>query len=289
MVEERIDSSFSSVDQIHYALGQSSLVEQFVDVVHGERDTLGRLDDERISGSDGVRQIPERDHAGKVEGHDGGDDAERLADHHLVDAAGNIFEVVALHHHGDAAGYFDVLDGAAHLGFGFGERLAVFLGEDAADVIEMIFEQHLELEERLDAVFRRSAAPFGESGGRGFNGGIHFAGVGEGDLGQRFAGRGIDDVAPFTGARVGPLTVDVIGEPCDGRSCYCHGNASVVAKDALIITECVPVFQSPLRNVFSLLAEPPLQWRAIIERPYRAKPSCARPDSRGRPSPSRPH
>src|SRR6202049_501843 len=140
VVEERIDSSFSSVDQIHYPFGQSSLFEQFVDVVHGERDALGRLDDERVSGSDGVRQIPERDHAGKVEGHNGGDDAERLADHHLVDAAGNIFEVVALHHHRDAAGYFDVLDGAAHLSFGFGERLAVFLGEDAADFIEMIFE-----------------------------------------------------------------------------------------------------------------------------------------------------
>src|ERR1700732_2282363 len=152
VVEEGIDSSFSSIDQVHYAFGQSSLFEQLVDVVHGERDTLGRLDDEGVSGSDGVRQIPERDHAGKVEGHDGGNDAERLGGHHLVDAAGNIFEVVALHHHRDATAYFDVLDGTAHLSFGFGERLAVFLGEDAADFIEMIFEQHLQLEERLDAV-----------------------------------------------------------------------------------------------------------------------------------------
>jgi len=78
----------------------------------------------------------------------------------------------------NAAGDFDVLDGAAHFGFGFGERLAVFLGEDAADVIEVIFEQHLQLEERLDAVFWRSAAPFGESRGRSFDGAVHFGGVG---------------------------------------------------------------------------------------------------------------
>ncbi len=170
MVEQRVDRGFAAVDQIHYAFGQSSLFEQLIDVAHGERDALGGLQDERVAGGDRVRQIPERDHAGKVEGHDGGGDAERLADHHFVDAAGDVFEVVALHHHRNAAGDFDVFNGAAHFGFGFGEGLAVFLRDDAGDVVEVVFEQHLQLEERLDAVFRRRAAPFGESSGGGFDG-----------------------------------------------------------------------------------------------------------------------
>ena len=103
------------------------------------------LEDEGVAGGDGVGQEPEGDHAGKVEGHDGGGDAEGLANHHFVDAAGHVFEVVALHHHGNATGDFDIFDGAAHFGFGFGEGLAVFLGDDAGDVVEVIFEQHFSL------------------------------------------------------------------------------------------------------------------------------------------------
>ncbi len=88
-----------------------------------------------------------------------------------------------MHHHGNAASYFDVFDRAAHFGFGFGEGLAVFLRDDAGDVVDVVFEQHLQFEERLDAVFGRSAAPVRESGGCGFYGLIDFAAVGKRDLG----------------------------------------------------------------------------------------------------------
>ena len=206
--------------RLDYAFGQSGFFEQLINVAHSERDALAGLEDERVAGGDGVGQIPERDHAGKIEGHDGGGDAERLADHHLVDAAGDVFEVVALHHHRNAAGDFDVFDRAAHLGFGFGESLAVFLSDDASDVVDVIFEQHLQLEERLDAVFGRSAAPFGKCGGRGFDRLIHFGSLGERNLSQSLAGRGIDDIAPFGGGRVGPSAVDVVGEANDWRCCY---------------------------------------------------------------------
>ncbi len=74
----------------------------------------------------------------------------------------------------------------------------------------MIFEQHLEFEERLDAVFGRSAAPFREGGG--FDSLIHFVRVGERDLGQDFAGGGVDHIAEVGGLRVGPAAVDVVGQ-----------------------------------------------------------------------------
>ena len=123
---QRIDRGFAAVDQVDDALGQAGLLEQFEDVAHGERHALDGFRMNVLPRGDRVGQKPERDHAGKIEGRDRGDHAERLADHHLVDAAGDVFEVVALHHHRNAAGDFDVLDGAAHLGFGFGEGLAVF-------------------------------------------------------------------------------------------------------------------------------------------------------------------
>jgi len=130
---------------------------------------------------------------------------------HLIDAARHIFEVVALHHHGNATGDFDVFDCASHLGFGFGEGLAVFLRDDAGNVVEVIFEQHLQLEQWLDAVFGRRAAPFGEGCGRGFDSLVDFVGLREWDLSQSFAGCGIDYVTPFLRTGVGPLAVDVVG------------------------------------------------------------------------------
>ena len=228
---QRVDHGLAAIDQIDHALGQAGLFQQFVDVAHGERHALARLENECVSGGDGVGQIPERNHAGKIERHDRGGDAERLADHHLVDAAGDVFQVVALHHHRNAAGDFHVFDGAAHLGFGFGEGLAVFRGDDAGDVVDVLFEQHLQLEQRLDAVFGRSAAPFGKGGGGGFDGGVHFRGVGERNAGQHFAGGGIDHVAPFGGVRLGPLAVDVVRQLGGGRCGYGHhSDASAIAK-----------------------------------------------------------
>ena len=198
MVEQRVDDSFAAVDQVDNALRQSGLLEQFEDVAHRERHALGGLEDEGVAARDRVRQKPERDHPGKVEGHDRGDDAERLANHHFVDAARDVFEVVALHHHGNAAGDFDVLDGAAHLGFGFAEGLAVFLGDDAADLVEVIFEQQLQLEQRLDAVFGRRAPPGGIGSGRGVDRLRDLSGIGERNFRDGFAGGGIDDVRPFS-------------------------------------------------------------------------------------------
>jgi len=211
MVEKGIDRGFSAVDQMHYAFWQSSFFEEFVNVAHGKRDALGWLEDKCVASRDGVGQIPERNHAGKVEGHDGGGDADGLADHHLIDAARHIFEVVALHHHGNATGDFDVFDCASHLGFGFGEGLAVFLRDDAGNVVEVIFEQHLQLEQWLDAVFGAACGAIREGCGRGFDSLVDFVGLREWDLSQSFAVAGLTTSRPFLRTGVGPLAVDVVG------------------------------------------------------------------------------
>jgi hypothetical protein len=75
-----------------------------------------------------------------------------LADHRFVDATRHILKVVTLHHHGNAASNLDILDSAAHLCLRLCERLPIFLGDNARNVIEVIFEQHLQLEERLNSV-----------------------------------------------------------------------------------------------------------------------------------------
>src|SRR3989442_1360139 len=94
--------------------------------MHGKGNALGWFQDEGISARDSIRKEPVRDHRGEIEGYDGGDNSEGLADLHFIHARSYILEVVALHHHGDAAGNFDVFDGAAQFGAGFGEGLAIF-------------------------------------------------------------------------------------------------------------------------------------------------------------------
>ncbi len=136
MIKQRIDRGLAAVHQIHHALGQSDVLHQFKCPPHGERHALRRLQHESISGGDGVGQKPERNHPRKIKRNDRGDHAQRLPDHHFVDAAGHVFQVVALHHHGNAAGDFDVFDGAAQLGFGFGKSLAVFVSEDAGEIVD---------------------------------------------------------------------------------------------------------------------------------------------------------
>src|SRR5580700_5345188 len=58
-------------------------------------------------------------------------------------------------------------------------------------------------------------------------------GVRQRNAGQDFAGRRVDHVAPFRGARVGPLAVDVVGQPQfdDGRCGYGHDGTSAIAKN----------------------------------------------------------
>src|SRR5438067_11635521 len=119
MLNQSIDSSLAAIDQIHHAFGQPRLFEQLIDVMHGERHALAGLEDECIAGRDRVRQIPERNHARKIEWYDRRHDSERLANHYLVDTAGDVFEVVTLHHHWNSARDFHVLDGATHLAFRF--------------------------------------------------------------------------------------------------------------------------------------------------------------------------
>ena len=140
IVNQCVDRDLAAIHQVYDALGQPRFFDQFIDVPHRQRDALRRLQDEGIPRRNRIGQKPERNHARKVERHDRSRHTQRLADHHLVDAARDIFQVVALHHHRNAAGHLHILDRAPHLRLRLGEGLAILLRNEAADVIEVILE-----------------------------------------------------------------------------------------------------------------------------------------------------
>ena len=141
MIAKRVDHLAPAINQIHHALGQAGFLEQFERAPHRKRDALGRLEDERVAASDRVRQKPINDHRREIEGRDGRDHTQRLADLDFVHARRYVFQYMALHHHGDAASHFDVLDAAAHLRFGFNEGLSIFGRDNAREFVDIFFEK----------------------------------------------------------------------------------------------------------------------------------------------------
>ena len=176
MVEDGIHGLASAVDQTDDTLGKIQALDQAKGQLHRERHFFRRLEQEAVAAGDGVGQVPEGNHRREVERRDGGDDADGLANHAFVDAFGDVFEVVALHEHGNAAGDFDIFDGAAHLALGFGEGLAVLHDDGAGKFVDVVFEQLFECEQVLHAFARRSASPLVLDPFGGLDGGVDFGG-----------------------------------------------------------------------------------------------------------------
>jgi len=89
---------------------------------------------------------------------------------HFVHAGSHVLEVVALHHHGNAAGDFDIFDGAPKFGAGFRESLAIFDSDDSGEFVEIFFEEIPEREQVSNALAGRRAAPSREGIGGSLNG-----------------------------------------------------------------------------------------------------------------------
>ena len=180
MIAERIDNGASTVDEIHDALREAGFLQKFKHAAHGERYTLGWLQDKSISARDGIGKKPEDDHCGKIEWRDSRDDSERLTNLHFIHAGRHVLQDVALHHHGDAAGDFHVLDAAAHFGFCFGKGLPIFESDQTREFVKIFFQQVFQLEQVLNALAGRSASPGWERIGSSLHGSVYVRGRGEG-------------------------------------------------------------------------------------------------------------
>jgi hypothetical protein len=105
------------------------------------------------------------------------------------------------------------------------------IGDESGEFVEVLFQEHFELEKRLDAVFGRSAAPLGKCGGGGGDGGVDLGGVRQRNFAERGVRGGIDKVLPFGGFGVDPFAGDEMGNANFGNGGGAHGEVtSAVAK-----------------------------------------------------------
>src|SRR5438445_66696 len=104
MREQGVDHVLRAVDQVEHAWRDAGLVCQLDDARRRKGDLLAGLQDEGVAGRDGVGPEPARHHGRKIEGSDGGEDAERLADILAVDPCRDVLERLPHHQGRDPAG-----------------------------------------------------------------------------------------------------------------------------------------------------------------------------------------
>jgi hypothetical protein len=92
MVQQRVHGRLATLHQVDHAGRQAGLLDQLNKASHGERDAVAWLEHKGVSSRDRVGQEPHGNHDRKVEGRDGGHNAQRLANHDLVDARRHIFK-----------------------------------------------------------------------------------------------------------------------------------------------------------------------------------------------------
>jgi hypothetical protein len=133
MIEQGADSLFTAVDEVDDAGRKADLIDEFKDALLNEGILFRGFDDEGTAAGDGIGPEPEGDHEGEVEGSDGSADAQRLVDDFFIDAAcGPVFQTIAHHERGDAAGGFGIFEAALDLAAGVVEGFAHIGGDETA-------------------------------------------------------------------------------------------------------------------------------------------------------------
>ena len=174
MFQQNVHRRLRPIHQVQHAGRHSDGVDQLENTLHGERHFFRGLQDERIPAGNRIRQEPERNHCRKIKGCDRGHNSQRLADHDFVNPARYVFEVVALHQRRNPAGDLYVLDAAPQFGTRFRQCLAVLGRGDTGNFVKMLFQQLLQLEQILNAIFRRRRPPCRESLAGSSNCGVYF-------------------------------------------------------------------------------------------------------------------
>ena len=139
--------------------------------------------------------------AGKLNGHDRREHADRLAVGLAVDAARDVLEVAALHRRRDGARALDHLDRARDLGAGVRQRLAHLGGDRAGEPVGLREQLLAQREEHARALDRRRRAPAGEGRAGGGDGRIDVGSARQRHRRDRLAGRRVHDVAAADGRR----------------------------------------------------------------------------------------
>ena len=171
---------------------------------------LGRLQDEGVPGGDGEREHEAGEHDREVEGGEAGHHAERLDQGVDVDPARRVVPELPELQAGDAAGVLDDLEPATHLADGVRQGLAVLVGDELGEPLDVVAQELLELQHHPHAGGHRREAPGLEGLLRGGHGEVELLLRRERDPGDHLLGGRVHDVAPLGGLRLDETSADEV-------------------------------------------------------------------------------
>jgi hypothetical protein len=183
--------------------GRQHVLDQFGQAKRGQRRGRGGLEHHGVAGQQRGGQLQADEDQREVPGHDGADDAERLAQGLDLAALAVLQHLAGQVHRGEVAA-----EGGQAVGLANGvlERLALFLGEQPAEFRGIGLDDVGDGVQRLLALRRRGAAPRGEGGFRGGHRLVQLGFRRPRTLGQHLFGRRIDHV--HDGIAIDHLAVD---------------------------------------------------------------------------------
>ena len=211
VLEEDLGFVAAGGDDVEHAGGQARLVPQLGDAQRALRREARRLQHQRVAGDDADRRHPAlRNHRREVPRRDAGEDADRLVEANRVVAGGDVGERIALHDVRRAAGELDDLDDLEDVALRLVPLLAVLLGAEVGQLVEMRVEQRLHPEQHLDPLADRRVAPGGKRRRRGLDRLLDLVGGALRRERDDRAGRRIETRHVFLGGGFLPLTADAV-------------------------------------------------------------------------------
>jgi len=160
-------------DAVRDAEPQPPLPSEFVQELEqahgGHRGRTRSLQHERIARGDAHGHHPaHRNHPGKIEGHDAGENADGFAEKDRVESGRSVHQGFAHHQDRRAAGDFDRFPYLEDIALGLFPYLPVFVRADQGQLVQMGVDQVPELVQHLDPLDDRGGRPGRIGGACGF-------------------------------------------------------------------------------------------------------------------------
>ena len=128
-------SLFSTLDNVDNAIGDSGLLQEVHEDLHGTWDLLRGLHDVGVTKCDGKREHPERAHSGEVEGGNTCADTERGPVAVNINTLCHILKGLPLCERAEAAGVLNDFVASEDITLGVNERFTVLLGDNLDDFV----------------------------------------------------------------------------------------------------------------------------------------------------------
>jgi len=128
-------SVFAALDNVHNAIGDSGLLEEVEEDLHGSGNLLRRLHDVGVTEGDGKGEHPEGAHSREIEGSDTSAHTEGSSVRIQINTLGDVAEGLTLVEGGETTSMLNDLIASEDITLGISETLSVLFSNNSSDFV----------------------------------------------------------------------------------------------------------------------------------------------------------